>query len=155
MKKKLFVLLLVFCLLLTVGCGKEKNVEGTLADLMSKVYEAMPEDDRPMMLTNIEVTKENESVYLGSEDIEFKEALASESMVGSIAHSVVLVRANDGQDVEKLKADIKANVNPRKWICVGIDDESNVIVDSIGDLVILIMDNDYAQKLDESFKNLK
>ena len=50
--------------------------------------------------------------------------------------------------------DIKDNINPRKWICVGVE-EDNVIVDNIGDLVILIMDNNYPDTLHENFKNLK
>jgi hypothetical protein len=49
---------------------------------------------------------------------------------------------------------IRNNVNPQKWICVGVDRE-NVIVDSIGDLVILIMSDNGPQALHEAFLNLK
>ena len=74
--------------------------------------------------------------------------------MSSIAHSVVVVRVNKGVDIVKTKEEIKEKVNPRKWICVEVEKE-NVIVDSIGDVIILIMDNNNALALDESFNNLK
>lgn len=153
--KKFGLLIIMFVLLFTIGCGKEEqHVEGELADLMTKIYEGVPQEQLPMMLTNIEVTDENVEYYLGSADIEFESALASESGVGSIAHSIVLVRAKDGQNIEDLQASIRNNVNPRKWICVGVE-EDNIVVDSIGDLVILIMNNDLIDTYHENFKKLK
>ena len=65
--------------------------------------------------------------------------MASEPMIGSSAHSIVLIRVNDGSDIAKIKEDIKTNVDPRKWICVGVDPE-NVVVDNIDNMIILIMD---------------
>lgn len=152
MKKLMIALFAVLALFMT-GCGaKEKNVEGTLEEIMTKVYEGIPEDQRPMMLTNIEVTKENAESYLGTADVDFKEALASETMVGSIAHSVVLLRMNEGADIEATKELIKEKANPRKWICV---EAENVYVESKGDLIILIMANEQADTIKTNFENLK
>lgn len=155
MKKILSSLVLLLGgLFLVTGCGNN-NVEGTLEELMTKVYESVPEDQRPMGLTNIEVNKENIAGFLGTEDIEYKEAMASESMVGSIAHSVVLVRLNDAKDAEDVKTKISENVDPRKWICVGVEPE-DVIVKSKGDLVILILveNSETREKLEKSFDEL-
>ena len=135
------------------GCG-QKNVEGKLSDLIDKIYADIPEDKFPMGLEKMEVTEENVVRFLGTSDIEYKEALASESMIGSIPYSVVLLRVKDGADVEKVKKQIKENVNPRKWICVWVEEE-NVIVDSKGDLVILIMSNDLAADIQKGFQKLK
>lgn len=133
------------------GCG-EKQVEGTLEEIMTKVYADVPEEERPMMLTNFEVTEENVENYLGTKDIEYEEALASESAVGSIAHSVVLVRMKDGANIEEAKKKIEENANPRKWICVEADD---VVVKNKGNLIILIMSSsNYTQKIENSFDNL-
>ena len=154
MLKKLGLFTMIFAALLAfTGCGaeKEKNVEGTLEEIMTKVYADIPEEERPMMLMNVEVNAENVEYYLGTADIEYKEALASESGVGSIPHSVVLVRVNEGADVEAIKTKIKESVNPRKWICV---EAENVIVKSKGDLIILIMTTDGADKLETAFDNL-
>ena len=148
------VLLFCFMTLTLTGCGSN-NVEGSLEDLMAGVYEDIPEDERPMMLTNIEVNEDNIEYYLGTDDIQYEEALASESGVGSIAHSVVLVRVKDDADVESIKSKIKENVDPRKWICVGVE-EDDVIVKNRGNLIILIMVEDEASrnKLEEAFDNL-
>jgi len=159
MKKlsKIVVVMMAFVMMLSItGCGekKEKNLEGTLSELMRELYKgAGINEDEIMFLEDKEVTEENLSYYLGVKELDYKEALASESMTGSVAHSVVLVRMNKGADIEQAKKDIKEKVDPRKWICVGVEDE-NVIVDNIGDVIVLIMNNDYAKKLSESFKEL-
>lgn len=150
---KKIILGCVICVALfsLTGC-KEKQVEGTLEKIMTKVYADIPEDERPMMLTNTELTKDNIENYLGTKDIEYKEALASESAVGSIAHSVVLVRMKDGADIESAKKKIKESVNPRKWVCV---EAEKVVVKNKGNLIILIMSSsDYTKKIENSFDNL-
>ena len=154
MKKILLLLVMIPACLMLTACGS-KNVEGTLEEIMTKVYADIPEDERPMMLMNIEVTEENVEGFLGTTDIEYESALASESGVGSIAHSVVLVRTKDNADIESIKTKIKENINPRKWICVGVE-EKDVIVESKGNLIILILveDQNTRETLSKSFDNL-
>lgn len=150
--KKILGLLTALVLTLTLtGCG-EKNVEGSLEEIMNKVYASIPEEERPMMLMNTEVTKENVEMYLGTADIEFEEALASESATGSIAHSVVLVRVKDNANVEAIKEKIENSINPRKWICVEAEE---VEVESKGNLIILIMASEMnAEKIEIEFDKL-
>lgn len=162
MTKKIgLFIMLIFALLLVTGCGakkeekKEANVEGTLTEIMEKIYSDIPEEERPMMLTNMELNEENIEGFIGTTDIEYKEALASEPGIGSIAHSVVLVRAKDVKDVDDIKKKIKENVNPRKWVCVGVEEE-DVIIKSKGDLVILILveNEETRETLDAGFDAL-
>ena len=150
--KKILGLLTALVLTLTLtGCG-EKNVDGSLEEIMNKVYASIPEEERPMMLMNTEVTKENVEMYLGTADIEFEEALASESATGSIAHSVVLVRVKKGANVETIKEKIENSINPRKWICVEAEE---VEVESKGNLIILIMSSEKnAEKIETEFNKL-
>ena len=151
MKKVLYIFVAMFFALTLTGCG-EKNVEGSLEEIMDKVYATIPEDQRPMMLMNVEVNEENVEMYLGTSDIEFEEALASESATGSIAHSVVLVRVKDNANVELIKEKIENSVNPRKWICVEADE---VEVESKGNLIILIMSSEInAEKIETEFNKL-
>ena len=159
--KKLFALLLVCTTILTLtGCG-EKNIEGKLEEIMesvySDVYTGVADDQKPM-LGNINVStdmQDNIAYYIGTDEIEYEEILASEPMMGSIAHSVVLVRMKDGADIEAAKTTIKEKVDPRKWICVEVP-EDKIIVKSKGDLIILIMvaDDTTREKLEEGFDNL-
>ena len=135
MKKILLLLVAIMLSLTLTGCGN-KNVEGTLEEIMTKVYSTLGEDETPMMLTNIEITEENAEMYLGTSNIEFESALASESATGSIAHSVVLLRVKNNADVERIEEMIEENVNPRKWICVEAEE---VEVESKGNLIILVM----------------
>lgn len=153
--KKISLLIIIFIgLFLLTGCTK--NVQGSLEDIMAQVYADIPEDERPMMLTNTAINEENIEYFLGTKDIEYSEALASESGVGSIAHSVVLLRTKENADVDKIKEQIEKNVNPRKWVCVGVE-EDEVIVENKGDLIILIMvqDEGNREKLEDAFENLR
>lgn len=148
------LLLLLSLVLCFAGCQKQsENISGSLSDIMKEVYKNIPEDELPELI-NEKVNKDNQEYYLGSSDITYKEALASEPLMSSVAHSVVLVRANSVKDVENIKKEIKEKIDPRKWICVGVD-EKNVFVESKGDLVILIMDNKYAATIRDNFLNLK
>lgn len=152
-RKSGLAVLLMGSLLLFSGCAK--NVEGNLEDIMTKVYQTVPEEKTPMGLTNMEVNDENIEMFLGTKDIEYEEVLASESMVGSIAHSVILVRTKDNADVEKIKTTISENINPRKWICVGVEKE-DVIIKNKGDLIIVIVveDEEVRNKIEKEFDKL-
>ena len=130
-----------------------KNIEGTLDEIMAKLYAGIPEEELPMMLGTIPVEAESVEYYVGTSEIDFKEVVASESMTGSIAHSVVLVRLNDASTAQDVVAKITENADPRKWICV---EAEKVAVKSKGDLVVLIMsNNDLAQKLVANFEGLE
>ena len=153
-KLSLIIIMLVAAVVLT-GCGN-KNIEGSLEDIMTKLYAEIPEDQRPMMLMNTEVTDENVEYFLGSKDIEFEEALASEPGIGSIAHSVVLVRVKDNANIQAIEEKIENSINPRKWVCVGVE-EDDVIVEDKGNLIALIMieDETTREKIEDAFEKLK
>ena len=157
--KNLLLLLLVVATFTLTGCSK--NVEGELTDIMTKLYADVQEDEMPMLETVNILEQETDSlddliIYtIGTKDIEYKEIYESRPMIGSIAYSVVLVRMEEGADVEAAKTAIKENVDPRKWFCVWVEPE-DVIVKSKGDLIILIMveDETLRTKIDKGFDNL-
>lgn len=75
--------------------------------------------------------------YTGLEDASMlTEACAYESMVGSVAFSMVLVRVNDAANAETVGQQMKEGIDPRKWICVEANDLQVV---GCGDVVMLIM----------------
>lgn len=140
------------------GTGSN-NLEGSLESILDKIYETADIDDSfkdfiKNGLQTTEIKSEDAAYFLGKEGIEFESAIASEPIMSSSAYSLCLVRVKEGADIEKIKTDIKENVDPRKWICVGVDPD-NVIVDNIGDVVILIMSNSDGAALHDAFLNLK
>lgn len=154
MKKIICAICLLGVALLISGCGN-KNIEGTLPEIMEKLYAGVKEEEMPMMTENVELNDEKLKGYFyeGSNvNIKYKEAIASESMVGSMAHTVVLFRLENSSDAEKVVKEIEENANPRKWICV---EAEHTYVLSKGDLVVLIMSNDLAPIIKENFENLK
>ena len=157
MSKKVIIIIAAIVVVLTVAAififaGKtEKNVEGSLEDLMTKLYAGISEENLPMGLSNMEINKENVESFIGTSDVKYTEALANESMVGAIAHSVVLLRTESSAEAANAVEEIKAKVDPRKWICV---EASNVVVKNKGNLVVLIMSNEeLAPKLEANFDN--
>ncbi len=163
--------LLLLALILVIGftacqsndAGKNpvvnNNPERSLESILDKIYEKAEVSDSMKDfikegLQVTEITAENAGYFLGKENVEFEAAIASEPMMSSSAYSLCLVRVKEGADIEKIKADIKENVDPRKWICVGVD-PSNVIVDNIGDVVILIMSDEAGNTLHDAFLQLK
>lgn len=86
--KKAYITGLVLTVFLGLaGCSQETNekVEGNLTDIMEEVYAGFSEDELPMFLENMEVTDDNAEMFLGTSDIEYKEALARESMTSSLS----------------------------------------------------------------------
>lgn len=153
MKKIGYVFMITMICFLFVGCGKnQSNIQEPLSDVMKKLYENISEDEMPLLET-VEVTKENQEYYLGNISFNYQEALASEPVMSSIAHSVVLIRLKDTKNIESIKKEIKEKVDPNKWICVGVEDK-NVIVVSKGNLILLVMDDEYATQIRDNFLNL-
>ena len=161
--KKLLLLLLVGTTLVSLTACGEKTLEGKLSDLMESIYKDvyadLAEEERPMLgdinvLTDV---PDNVEYYIGAKanEVEYEEIYVREPMMGSIAHSVVLVRMKDGADIETAKKAIKEGVDPRKWICVEVPKE-DVIVKSRGNIIVLIMvaDETTRNRIEEGFDNL-
>lgn len=153
MKKIGYVFMITMICFLFIGCGKnQSNIQEPLSDVMKKLYENISEDEMPLLET-VKVTKENQEYYLGNVSFNYQEALASEPVMSSIAHSAVLIRLKDTKNIESIKKEIKEKVDPNKWICVGVEDK-NVIVVSKGNLILLVMDDEYATQIRDNFLNL-
>ena len=150
------ILSLVTCLamvFMVAACSSNaqiKHVDGELSEIFAKIYENANAEE--IMTIEMAVDENNKASMLGSADVDFIEGLASEAAIMTIPHSMVLIRVDTNSDIEKTKQLIKDNVNPRKWICVGVESDQ-VIVDNIGDLVFLVM-SAQADAYHESFLQL-
>ena len=143
--KKLTALLLAFTLLFAcAACGSGnsttdsgKTISGTLPEIIDRLYDT------------VDVDEDQSAYYFGIENLDFEEAVASEPFINAIAFSVCLMRVKDGTDIDELKAEIRRSANPAKWICVDVN-PNDVRVESVGDLVLLIMADD-SEKYSEAF----
>ncbi len=142
MKKMLALIIAAVFALTAAACASGGDAGGIdtstvpLSDVMEDILADV--DDLPMV-GDVEVDDSNFEYYLFIQPIEGAEALASEAMIGSVAHSVVLLRVPDGTDAADVAADIEANANPRKWICV---EAEKVEVVQHGSLILLCMSFD-------------
>jgi hypothetical protein len=166
MKKSIILLMLLTLVVSLAGCSKSegsanetKNIEGDLTDILKEIYDTAELSDDFKQYTldglqTIDVNADNCEYYLGKKGLEYQEAIASSPLMTTTAYELDLVRVKEGADIEKIKTEIRDNVNPNKWICVGVDPK-NVIVDSIGDLIVVILSDDNATALHDAFLKLK
>ncbi|MGN1399494.1 MAG: hypothetical protein ACI4WG_05805 [Erysipelotrichaceae bacterium] len=143
--KKLFVCLLA--LLLLVGCGN--NDTNQEVDLNSVVDTLLASVDTPMY----EVTPIDKDSFQYFAFVDYKdsyEAVTADALIGSIAHSVVVINTKDG-DGATLAQEVFDNANPQKWICVSA---AKTIVMYTDNLVVLVMSNsDTADAIKANFES--
>lgn len=152
--------------------GKKVSSKSSLKEILAKVYSGI-EDIYPQGLMNMtfeisdgkyfidgnETEKDEFIPYLSSfigadgDKISLTEAVVCEPMMSARAHSVAVLRIKEGADIEAAKKEIKENVDPRKWVCVGVNPK-NVRVENIGNLILLAMDDSAADKLCANFRSM-
>lgn len=111
---------------------KPAQTEKSLSDLMTSILSGVETPGYAIT----ELAAEQYPLYLFIDQPKGAQAVTADALIGSIAHSVVLMRLPDGSDVSGIAKSIKDNADPRKWICV---EAEKVIVKTKGDLVLLVM----------------
>ena len=110
---------------------------GSPSKIIDKIY-AKKEVSLPVATTELDLSDGEMFTAitgLASSD-KVKEAAFSESMMGSQAYSLVVVRVKKSKDAADVADEMLSGINPAKWICVEADD---VRVAAYDDLVMLIM----------------
>ena len=143
--KKLIAMILVLAMAVAmIACGGKKaaSLEGTMEENVMKVMEIAPVEFMggtiPVDLTDTsEDGKWAVQYFTGLSDAsKITDVSVYESMTGSQAFSLVMVRTAEGADPKAVAQEMTDNIDTRKWICVGADDK---IVAGYGDTVMLIM----------------
>ncbi|MCM1496802.1 MAG: hypothetical protein NC089_13530 [Bacteroides sp.] len=146
MKKKLWVMLGIFLLLFCAGCGDTggnkgngttQGPAGVLSDIVEQIYEqqdpGLGVETIPVDLSNADMVK----IYTGLDSAEaVSEAVASESLMGAQAYSLVLVRVWNADEAAEVAKAMREGIDQRKWVCVEADDLQVV---GCGDVVMLFM----------------
>ena len=153
--KKLTALLLAAVMVLSIAaCGSEKPADDTtaapskppltdsLVTVLEKVIVEEPVSFDPMIM-ELDLTDTSESgmemlkTFTGMDNADqIKEAAVLEPWIGSIAFSVTMVRVKDAANAKSVAEQMKARINPGKWVCVRADD---VQVAGYGDVIIFVM----------------
>jgi hypothetical protein len=150
--KKIFALILAVLVLMgTAACAKEEKtetVDAPLADVMAEILEGA---DLEFAVDNMPVEKERFSWYFGIDYFEGAEGYSAESLIGSIPHSLALLRVPEGEDAAAIASEIEQKIDPRKWICV---EAEKTIVKQRGNLILVIMTfADQADQFAQAFDN--
>ncbi len=152
MYKKLvyFVFLIMIISTTLCGCGKKNIRNMSLKSILNASYDGVKKDIPDT--DTIKINKNNFETYLGNANIKYKEAIASEPKMTSVAHLVVIIRLDDKENVQNAKKEIEENINPRRWICVEAEKTAVEINDNV---IILVMSNEKStEKIIDNFKNL-
>jgi hypothetical protein len=145
--KKLIALILVVAMAASlVACGgkaaAKTPLEGTMEENAMKVMEIAPVEFMggiiPVDLTDTsEDGKWAVTYFTGLSDAsKITDVAVYESMMGSQAFSLVMVRTAEGADPKAVAEEMKSGIDPRKWICVGADE---IMAAGYGDTVMFIM----------------
>ena len=146
MKKFIAFVLVAVMALSMVACGNKAAdkapLEGTMEENVMKVMEIAPVEfmagTMPVDLTDTsEDGKWALSYFTGLQSADnVTDVCVYEPMMGSQAFSLVMVRTAEGADAKAVAQEMKDNIDPRKWICVGADEMMVVIY---SDVVMLVM----------------
>jgi len=159
MKKSGALFFMAIFAITLAGCTNLDNtvLEDSLEDILDNLYayENLSEDALSFAdgLSVRAVTSDNAEFHLGSDRIRYDEAISFVPAMSTTPFELTLIRTRGNQDPADLISDIEDNVDPQKWVSFGVD-PSNVIVDNIGDVVILIMSDNFAHELHEAFLSL-
>lgn len=159
MKKIIFALAIVIFGLALTACSSSENrvlddnLETILADMYE--YEGLGEETKSFLenLNTKEVEDEKADFHMGTDDVKYTKAIASVPSLSSTPFEVTLIRTSRNANIEDEISKIEEHIDPMKWLSFGVDPE-NVVVDNIGDVIIIIMSNDYADELHEAFLSL-
>lgn len=135
-----------------------KAPSGTPAEIIDMIYE-IKSVDLPLGTMDIDLSDAEGAAYnTGITSLDLVESAASsESMIGSQAYSLVVVKVKDKKNTEKIANEMLNGINQSKWVCVTADD---LRVAATDDVVVLIMvgsnfkDSVTAKEITDAFKTL-
>lgn len=125
---------LAACICLLSACtggDSQSTPSAPLSELMAQLYDGIT--DAPAT-GDVQLNAENFKYYAFVDYKDGYEGLASDALISAIAHSVVLVRTDDG--AAELASQIESAADPAKWICVTAE---KTIVRRKGNLILLVM----------------
>ena len=140
--KKMIALVLVLVMALSLAaCGNKAAdktpLAGTMEENTLKVMEIAPVEFMGTVLP-VDLADADATWYFTglSDAAQITDVAVYESMMGAQAFSLVMARAAEGVEPKEVAQEMKDNIKPRKWVCVGADE---VMAAGYGDTVMFIM----------------
>lgn len=127
---------------MTPETGDEVTADAELSGMVDQIYEAYPVELMMMTTSAVDLSDESWLTYntgLTAEQGALVDAgVLSESMTGSQAYSMVLLRVKDEANAQTIADAMLDNIQMNKWVCVMAD---KARVATFGDKVLFVMSN--------------
>lgn len=126
----------------TPESGTELIADAELSGMVDKIYEAYPVELMMLTTNAVDLNDESWCTYhtgLTADQAALVDAgVYSESLTGSQAYSMVLLRVKDEADAQTIADAVLENIQMNKWVCVMAD---KARVATFGDKVLFVMTN--------------
>ena len=126
----------------TPGDDTAAEPDSELSGMVDTIYEAYPVELMMMTTSAVNLGDESWCTYntgLTAEQAALVDAgVLSESMTGSQAYSLVLLRVKDKADAQTIADAMLENIQMNKWVCT-MADKARVV--TFGDKVLFVMSN--------------
>lgn len=135
-----------------MGVAEVAEPDSELSAMVDNIYEAYPVELMMMQTTAIDLNDEAWLTYntgLNAEQAALVDAgVKSESMTGSQAYTLVLLRVKDPADAQTIADAMLENMDPARWVCVMAD---KMRVATFDDKVLFVMTSSELTDIDALF----
>lgn len=135
-----------------MGVAEVAEPDSELSAMVDSIYEAYPVELMMMQTSAIDLNDEAWLTYntgLNAEQAALVDAgVKSESMTGSQAYTLVLLRVKNADDTQTVADAMLENMDPARWVCVMAD---KMRVATFDDKVLFVMTNSELTDIDALF----
>lgn len=135
-----------------MGVAEVAEPDSELSAMVDSIYEAYPVELMMMQTTAIDLNDEVWLTYntgLSAEEAALVDAgVKSESMTGSQAYTLVLLRVKDAADAQTVADTMLDKMDPARWVCVMAD---KMRVATFDDKVLFVMTDSELTDIDALF----
>lgn len=135
-----------------MGVAEVAEPDGELSAMVDSIYSTYPVELMMMQTTAIDLNDETWLTYntgLSAEQAALVDAgVKSESMTGSQAYTLVLLRVKNADDAQTVADTMLENMDPARWVCVMAD---KMRVATFDDKVLFVMTDSELTDIDALF----
>ena len=165
MKKTVLITISILVIIAIVGViifsqsktGQKKELKLQTAEeiqnMLNTIYSSdkveLPNLETAVIDVNDEMQVSTFTGLKSNENIE--ELVISVPFINSQAYSLAVVKVNEKADIEKMKQEMKDNIDMRRWICVSAE---KLYITNYENVIFLVMSSEeWAKPVYEEFKN--